>query len=179
MGYTHYWNMQRVTAEDTAGYLRALPLVKELIERHQDILEAVEDNGNTLPIASEKEILFNGIGEDAHETFVFRCPEIAEGNGGDPALRDFCKTARKPYDLPVCLVLLTLAAHMPNLELASDGLRQSFHVQPRGGLLVTAPYLGCGNCDATRCPGVRVTVARAWGAYPQISTASLLGICTL
>lgn len=121
MGYTHYWNMEKVTAEDVAGYQRTLPLLDKIFIRYKNILAHESENGQEQPFASEKEIIFNGIGENAHETFVFRCPEVCENTGGDPALRDFCKTARKPYDLVVCLCLLTLAAHMPNLQLSSDG----------------------------------------------------------
>lgn len=35
---------------------------------------------------------------------------------------DFCKTARKPYDLAVCLVLLSMKRHAPrSVRLGSDG----------------------------------------------------------
>ena len=35
---------------------------------------------------------------------------------------DFCKTARKPYDLAVCLVLLAMKRHAPkSVKVSSDG----------------------------------------------------------
>lgn len=57
---------------------------------------------------------FNGDaskGED-HETFAF---EI--GHKGF----HFCKTARKPYDLAVCLCLLAIKFHLKETKISSDG----------------------------------------------------------
>lgn len=35
---------------------------------------------------------------------------------------DFCKTARKPYDLAVCLVMLSMKRHAPrSVRIATDG----------------------------------------------------------
>lgn len=60
-------------------------------------------------------IRFNGMGENGHETFLFKL---------DSEKFNFCKTARKPYDLPVCKILLVLKHYMPNLELSSDGFSE-------------------------------------------------------
>ena len=60
---------------------------------------------------------FNGDaskGED-HETFAF---EIGQSKSY------FCKTARKPYDLAVCLCLLTIKFHLKGTEISSDGERE-------------------------------------------------------
>ena len=66
-------------------------------------------------------IRFNGIGEAGHETFLFHNRKKQDPEGyGDPCFA-FCKTARKPYDIVVCEVLLVLKRYMPNLEVGSDG----------------------------------------------------------
>ena len=47
-----------------------------------------------------------------HETFYFRLNNLKWR---------FCKTARKPYDSIVCLMLLSLTVHIPGFEFSSDG----------------------------------------------------------
>jgi hypothetical protein len=75
-------------------------------------------------VANEKMIRFNGIRDDGHETFVFfnkkvQCAEARKW--GSNTGFAFCKTARKPYDIVVCEVLLVLKRFMPNLDVGSDG----------------------------------------------------------
>lgn len=104
MGYTHYWTL---TAKSR----------KKWKERRQDIYDAIQQT-----IYDYKSILddvqlrslsvrFNGIEDEAHETFE------ASAQGRD---WDFCKTARKPYDTPVCMCLLILQGYA-DLEVSSDG----------------------------------------------------------
>ena len=69
-----------------------------------------DDSGE--PVVNENEIRFNGIGESGHETFLLT---------NAPEKFAFCKTAEKPYDVPVCEVLLVLQKHCPNLNVRSDG----------------------------------------------------------
>jgi hypothetical protein len=69
------------------------------------------------PIFNETEIWFNGdeeLGND-YETFSI--------NWKDTEAFGFCKTARKPYDLFVCLTLLSFTEHFPSdiFTLSSDG----------------------------------------------------------
>lgn len=46
---------------------------------------------------------------------------------------DFCKTARKPYDLAVCLVLLSMKRHAPkSVSLSSDGDWDAEWTEARG-----------------------------------------------
>lgn len=58
-------------------------------------------------------VCFNGVGELAHEAFVI------EKKGTD----DFCKTARKPYDLLVVACLIA-AWQILNYRFSSDGFNQ-------------------------------------------------------
>lgn len=96
MGYTHYWRMDKA--------LKIAPLQKALIQ------EVLDDNKSILKgwdgvgavEFNAKQLAFNGDatkGED-HESFV-----VDFGKKKD----DFCKTARKPYDLAVCKILLVLS----------------------------------------------------------------------
>jgi len=66
------------------------------------------------PKVSDTLIRFNGIGQDAHETLYIEKRPKSEFN--------FCKTARKPYDLAVGLILLVIAKHAPvEFRISSDG----------------------------------------------------------
>jgi hypothetical protein len=101
MGYTHYWRMTSPlklskTQEDLIGHI--------LLD-HDDILEVDEE--------AEKNVLsLNGIGDNSHETFWIERGKAEEFS--------FCKTARKPYDLPVCKLLLVLALSK-GFTFSSDG----------------------------------------------------------
>jgi len=75
------------------------------------------------PEVSNEMIRFNGVNGEGHETFIF-FKKMPKEISSDKSSRHFyfCKTARKPYDLAVCLVLLSLAQHAPkSVELGSDG----------------------------------------------------------
>lgn len=108
MGYTHYWKTVDTPAT-RQGYLMACPTIAKIVKRYIDILQYECDNAG-LPIVNEKMIRFNGIEDEGHETFLFQL-------GGN----DFCKTARKAYDIAVCECLLVLKAFIPAMELNSDG----------------------------------------------------------
>jgi hypothetical protein len=75
------------------------------------------------PEVSNEIIRFNGVNDEGHETFIFFKKKPEERICSDKSRYFyFCKTARKPYDLAVCLVLLSLAQHAPkSVELGSDG----------------------------------------------------------
>jgi len=76
------------------------------------------------PEVSPDMIRFNGWKDDGHETFLVtrEMPEIPDWSSDKSASFDFCKTARKPYDLAVCLVLLSMKRHAPeSVQISSDG----------------------------------------------------------
>ena len=115
MGYTHYFPQQRVfddlewrgVVEDSKKAIAfcmmdGIELAKEYDEPRQPA------------VVSFNEVRFNGVGEEGHETFDVTRHLNAGFN--------FCKTARKPYDLAVCLVLLVCHYHAPGvLQIGSDG----------------------------------------------------------
>jgi len=89
MGYTHYWRQESEIPQ--AVWDRFTAKIGPKLSLYGDILDELE--------VTEERIWLNGVGDDAHETFVLeRC-------GGSFS---FCKTARKPYDpiVVACLVLL-------------------------------------------------------------------------
>lgn len=106
MGYTHYWKVQDETIKE-----EVLRDVEEIFVDYQDIIQA-EFNDGAEPVARKDAIVFNGRGDDGHETFYL----APDGQSG------FCKTNGKPYDLAVCETLLVLKHHYGNeFELGSDG----------------------------------------------------------
>jgi hypothetical protein len=112
MGYTHYWNIPRLPSDrrwnrfvDEARQILAYPSIAPLV-----CLEF--DQPDTPPLVSASEVRFNGKGEDGYETLLI----------GRKAGFAFCKTARKPYDLAVCCVLLA-AERCLLARVTSDGDR--------------------------------------------------------
>ena len=71
--------------------------------------------GKGYPEITEEIIRFNGDESKGldHETFVFEFKEEDQS--------DFCKTARKPYDVFVCLCLISLANNLEGFSFSSDG----------------------------------------------------------
>lgn len=103
MGYTHYWETHEdgepclVRHEDWAAGLESCNKMLESLPKG-----FLGDNFGEEPWKRRANgIAFNGLGDDAHETFILE----ATAKGQKWA---FCKTARKPYDIAVtaCLVLM-------------------------------------------------------------------------
>lgn len=114
MGYTHYFPQQRAFTD--LEWRGVIEDSKKAIQFCQmDGIElATEYDNPAPPVVSFEEIQVNGVEDDGHETFSIQ----RELNHGF----NFCKTARKPYDLAVCLVLLICNYHAPGvLEIGSDG----------------------------------------------------------
>lgn len=114
MGYTHYWRQVRDLTETEWDDLIAV--TKDIMWRSG--VELADPMGNVLggEVISSKEIAFNGIAEDSHESFVLNrvMRELYDYEKGmmqeDPGVFDFCKTARKPYDTVVTAVLIAAVA---------------------------------------------------------------------
>jgi hypothetical protein len=120
MGYTHYWRFHKDKME-TETLRKTFALVSDECKK---VLQHLRHRGKLCgglgegePIFNESEIWFNGDGEKGldHETFCITW----KGKEGF----DFCKTARKPYDLAVCFCLLSFHKHFPSdvFTLSSDG----------------------------------------------------------
>ena len=118
MGYTHYWKTNNYGAQEKAGFEKALPIVRKILKKYDNIIQKEYDDEKK-PVVSKKQIRFNGKGDDGHETFLFVNSD-KQGDFYNPSFA-FCKTARKPYDVAVCEVLLVLNAFCPALSISSDG----------------------------------------------------------
>lgn len=121
MGFTHYFTQKR---DFTETEWRAVRLAaRRILDACQDIALVYEyDCANRPPLVDDEQIRFNGAGDEGHETFLVtrKTPPLAYP-GATSGFR-FCKTARKPYDLTVCLVLLAIYQLAPNaMDISSDG----------------------------------------------------------
>jgi hypothetical protein len=123
MGYSHYWH-SRPVKEDKAELARkryrefGIPALEQVFAWHRGLLARSYRDHDLPPQADEEAVAFNGMGKLAHEDFYLAIPKLLSSG-----CRDCCKTALKPYDLPVCEALLILAWCRPGLELSSDGFR--------------------------------------------------------
>ena len=144
MGYTHYWKFN-------TNYKISSLKWKEIVDDFNKILDVeIDIPSNDLYCGTEgltrlrsilepdsdqrleitdNEIRFNGReeGDRGHETFSLqrmsdkRLEEYAERLDRN-YIFDFCKTARKPYDIVVCCLLVILKYHLGNMiEASSDG----------------------------------------------------------
>ena len=108
MGYTHYWNH----GSFTDAQWRILTMNAALLIKASRICAGWDGDVHTEIEISNNVISFNGVGEDAHETFALTRA---------PSEFTFCKTARKPYDAVVVAVLVSAALQADHFEWSSDG----------------------------------------------------------
>ena len=134
MGYTHYWAQQRNYTE--AEWSQITATIKAIIEASDVPVEREYMTvRKTCPIFTDDDILFNGVGDDGHETFVFT-REVAE----EPTYRkgegdfQFCKTARKPYD-EIVVACLIAASEMGVITWSSDGEGEDDYLTDGNALL--------------------------------------------
>jgi hypothetical protein len=82
MGFTRYWDFEKLDEEKFKDFSSICQILIDVINIP---LEDV--------IISERQVRFNGVDEDGHETFNFNL---------DKSVFNFCKTNNKPYDEVVC-----------------------------------------------------------------------------
>jgi hypothetical protein len=126
MGYTHYWTYNPNEMLDTEKLRRCFRVAVETINQAHKLIKKKKQCiirgglGEGSPMINESQVWFNGdakTGTD-HETF-----DIKWFPSGGSA-KDFCKTARKPYDLLVCVSLLAFKRAFDNPDVfsfSSDG----------------------------------------------------------
>ena len=111
MGYTQYVRQQRDFTEEE---WEAILIASQEIVDQVGVPIQYEYDDPSPPLFSTSRIHFNGVEEDGHETFAL---DRVKTSGFD-----FCKTARKPYDLPVAAILLWVAYNYPDaIHFSSDG----------------------------------------------------------
>lgn len=128
MGYTHYWTFEPNKVSKTEDLRKRFKKASKQIKRFVDFMNTEKSevykicggHGDGKAIISDTEIWFNGDRSQGleHETFsIHWCRPNYWGKWND-----FCKTARKPYDVVVCFALLTFADIFPEaFTYSSDG----------------------------------------------------------
>jgi hypothetical protein len=119
MGYTHYYKTTPTIPLDK--WVRLKIAVSKLLDGVADI--QFEYNKAEPIVIDDKEIRFNGIGDDGHETlYLSRESTPAEWDTDKSTVFNFCKTAYKPYDRYVTAVLTLAKIHLgDDIEISSDG----------------------------------------------------------
>ena len=138
MGYTHYWKFKQRPTKINGGrpkFEKSVNLLKSCIEKVPKQIEIelwsekekcykkfkfpfklAGCRGEGEPILTNTEVIFNGAGDDAHESFVI--DYLNYGKDG----KWFCKTNRNTYDVAVCLALLCFKHYFgDDFSYSSDG----------------------------------------------------------
>lgn len=129
--YTHRYKQIKSASErqwkkittDVQTLLEHLPVASESAGGHYNIYRLIVTDGTgrpgTLPIVSDSEIALNGIAgkvDLSHETFFITKEKKKMTDS------DYCRTARKPYDLVVCAILIVLQKHAASVwKISTDG----------------------------------------------------------
>ena len=119
MGYTHYWNILESEINSDKWAKFAKDFVK-ILPQFMDILDHNTDQKFNV---TGEHIIFNGVGEEGHETFTMNRKNVMEkAYDGEIKYFDFCKTARKEYDISVCCALIIAKKYFGNIiKVSSDG----------------------------------------------------------
>lgn len=142
MGFTHYFKRPAtLPKKEWKQFVEEIEMLKSNLPEHgitagcffkDEHIEIAGWNGKEYddpeaPIydRSEESIAFNGIGDFGHESFVLERVVKPEKNSRykkGELIFSFCKTARKPYDTFVCLVLISFKRwFMGKVRVSSDG----------------------------------------------------------
>ena len=126
MGYTHYWTYNPNEILNTEELRRKFRVAVQTIDQAHKIIKKRKycvirgGLGEGTPMINESQVWFNGDEKKGmdHETFDIKWfPSGGSVNG-------FCKTARKPYDILVCVSLLAFKHAFDNPDVftfSSDG----------------------------------------------------------
>ncbi len=127
MGYTHYWSYLPESEQWQAAFPRLLGDTSVILDHLTARgIATAGAHGSGAAALTATNIVFNGAAPGDYESFVL-------GTTQDPNTRhhthrgelftwDFCKTARRPYDLAVTTVLLRARQLAPwHFAIGSDG----------------------------------------------------------
>ena len=115
MGYTNYWTQKTPFNKKQWNVIKKE--YEYIKENFEDVL--IEDQTK-----KTDEIVFNGLKKDDldHETFYISKNFRDSWYEGDNVKSNFCKTARKPYDLAVWHLLTFVKMVAPNsIDIRRDG----------------------------------------------------------
>ena len=134
MGYTHYWNQYSDFTDEEWDFAREFfHKGLELLAGSSEFATTAQEwdvksvvirgwDGIREPEFTDERVSFNGDRSQGldHESFVVQ--KIHSGYQWNPTQRfDFCKTARKPYDVLVVAMLMMFHEMNPWFEWSSDG----------------------------------------------------------
>lgn len=116
MGYTHYWEFKSNPKDIKDGdkkFKKSVALLKKCLKNIS--VELAGGSGTGKPVFTGTKVCFNGLDDDSYESCY-----LALDNSDFKF--DFCKTARKPYDVAVCLTLLCFKKFFgDDFKYSSDG----------------------------------------------------------
>ena len=120
MGYTHYWDIYQEEIPQDIWVKFAKDFIK-ILPHFVDKLDSQTDQKYDI---NNENIILNGIGEEGHETFyIERKNKMEKSYDGEVKKFDFCKTARKEYDISVCCALIIAKKYFGNIiKVSSDGI---------------------------------------------------------
>lgn len=140
MGYTHYWIGKRSTDDNWNKFREACEILHQNLPEKTDTaggfykdskLQIASGSSKGKPVFDGIMVNFNGMGRElSHETFSI------EKHRQD---WDFCKTARKPYDLLVVACLIA-AWQILDYRFASDGFTDYQGVKSASDLIPGMNY---------------------------------------
>ncbi len=138
MGYTHYYSHSKVIEQDKWNKfladvkkvavtfnlcgLQSVDFIKggDSVFGNKDSSIKIGDGGGEgeAPTFDSKEVCFNGVNDEAHETLYIKRDDTGS---------QFCKTARKPYDILCTATLVLYKHHFGNIvSIGSDGGQEGF-----------------------------------------------------
>jgi len=132
MGYTHYWRQNCDFTDEQWSYAREffhnllilLPGAENTSsDAYDEVPELFNWDGTGEPEFTDEYVSFNGNQElDLdHETFRVNKVYVPNKYNSDSSPFDFCKTARKPYDVAVCAMMLMFNDLNGKFAISSDG----------------------------------------------------------
>jgi hypothetical protein len=132
MGYTHYW--YKIRNLNTIKFENLLDDFSKLLDQSDEVNNIAEGDFHG-EFYQDTQIQYNGIGDNQHETFFLErdTPKLEfeqwyeHGKNGKTHLFNFCKTARKPYDLLVCANLIIAKKKLgKEIIISSDGSNEEW-----------------------------------------------------
>lgn len=124
MGYTHYFSQKEEL--DTVKWSKFTKDVNSLLKLTPICSLREESDSSNPPIVNNEVVRFNGLANNGHETFwldrKYKLSYLNEQPDENGYWFNFCKTARKPYDIYVVAVLELAKKHFgDDIRLGSDG----------------------------------------------------------
>ncbi|MHB1732020.1 MAG: hypothetical protein ACYCU8_00930 [Ferrimicrobium acidiphilum] len=121
MGYTHYWFDRPEVIDNYEDICKDIDQIKDYCAKHRITLlgwdRKKQEYTSEAPLYDADRIAISAPEDEVCETFCMtRKKKLA---GGEAFM--FCKTARLPYDLAVCLILLRMQATTTGFTFESDG----------------------------------------------------------